>query len=127
MSKKASKKSGKSRSARPKPTQRKTVLTPPSPPTKMAGTTLAKPLTSSRKRRSGTKLARVIAMLRARGGTTIVAMMQATGWQQHSVRGFLAGVVHKKLGLNLMSEPGESGRVYRIDDRKVDATINKAD
>ena len=40
--------------------------------------------------------------------------MAVTGWQQHSVRGFLAGIVRKKLGLNLVSEPGESGRVYRI-------------
>jgi len=38
------------------------------------------------------------------------------GWQQHSVRGFLAGVVRKRLGLNLGSEPGECGRVYRIID-----------
>ena len=53
-------------------------------------------------------------MLQDRAGTTIAAIMAATGWQQHSVRGFLAGVVRKKLGLNLVSEPGESGRVYRI-------------
>jgi len=68
------------------------------------------------KTRVGTKNAQVIAMLQDRAGTTIVAIMAATGWQQHSVRGFLAGVVRKKLGLNLVSEPGESGRVYRIID-----------
>jgi hypothetical protein len=61
-----------------------------------------------------TKNAQVVAMLQDRAGTTIAAIMAATGWQQHSVRGFLAGVVRKKLGLNLVSEPGESGRVYRI-------------
>ena len=44
--------------------------------------------------------------------------MTATGWQQHSVRGFLAGVVRKKLGLNLVSEPTDKGRVYRIKDGK---------
>jgi len=43
-----------------------------------------------------------------------VAIMAATGWQPHSVRGFLAGVVRKKLGLNLVSDPGEGGRIYRI-------------
>lgn len=42
-------------------------------------------------------------------------MMNATGWQQHSVRGFLAGVVRKKLRLNLTSEKLDDGRrVYRI-------------
>ena len=66
------------------------------------------------KARSGTKNAQVVTMLRDQAGTTIAAIMAATGWQQHSVRGFLAGVVRKKLGLNLVSEPGESGRVYRI-------------
>jgi hypothetical protein len=68
------------------------------------------------KTRAGSKSAQIVAMLQDRAGTTIAAIMAATGWQQHSVRGFLAGVVRKKLGLNLVSEPGESGRVYRIID-----------
>jgi hypothetical protein len=66
------------------------------------------------KMRPGTKNARVIAMLQDRSGTTIGAIMAATGWQQHSVRGFFAGVVRKRLGLNLVSEPSDGGRVYRI-------------
>ena len=57
------------------------------------------------------------AMLRAPDGATIAAMARATKWQPHSVRGFLAGVVRKKLGLTLVSANGESGRVYRITDR----------
>jgi uncharacterized protein DUF3489 len=65
-----------------------------------------------------TKHARIIAMLRKPAGTTIAAIMTATDWQQHSVRGFLAGVVRKKLGLNLVSEQTDKGRVYRIKDGK---------
>ena len=60
----------------------------------------------------GTKQERVLALLKE--GTTIAAIMKATGWQQHSVRGFFAGVVRKKLRLNLTSKKTETGRVYRI-------------
>ena len=74
------------------------------------------------KARAGTKHAQIIAMLQG-AGATIKAIMAATGWQQHSVRGFLAGVVRKKLGLNLVSEPGENGRVYRISDGKASSAI----
>jgi hypothetical protein len=65
-----------------------------------------------------TKHARIIAMLRKPCGATIAAIMAATDWQQHSVRGFLAGIVRKKLGLNLVSEPTDKGRIYRIKDGK---------
>ena len=68
--------------------------------------------------RPDTKHARIIAMLRTPAGATITAIMTATDWQQHSVRGFLAGVVRKKLGLNLVSEQTDKGRVYRIRDGK---------
>ena len=64
--------------------------------------------------RAESKQARIIAMLRAASGATIEAMAQATGWQPHSVRGFLAGVIRKKLGLDLVSTEAERGRVYRI-------------
>ena len=68
--------------------------------------------------RSGTKQSSAIELLRSAGGATIDALTKATGWQQHSVRGFLAGVVRKKLGLNLVSEQTDKGRVYRIKDGK---------
>jgi hypothetical protein len=68
--------------------------------------------------RPNTKHARIIAMLRLPAGTTIAAIMTATEWQPHSVRGFLAGVVRKKLGLNLVSEQTDKGRIYRIKDGK---------
>jgi hypothetical protein len=68
--------------------------------------------------RPDTKHARILAMLRTPAGATIAVIMTATEWQQHSVRGFLAGVVRKKLGLNLLSELTDKGRVYRIKDNK---------
>src|SRR5215467_9590701 len=67
--------------------------------------------------RTENKQGRILAMLHAPSGVTIDAMMHATGWQQHSVRGFLAGVVRKKLGFNLVSAATEGGRFYRITDR----------
>jgi hypothetical protein len=67
---------------------------------------------------SKTKHERIIAMLRTSAGATIASLVAATEWQQHSVRGFLAGVVRKKLGLNLVSEQTDKGRVYRIRDGK---------
>jgi hypothetical protein len=57
-------------------------------------------------------------MLRKPAGATIAAIMAVTGWQQHSVRGFLAGVVRKNLGLNLVSDQTDKGRIYRIKDGK---------
>ena len=71
-----------------------------------------------------TKNDRIIAMLRTPAGATIAAIVVATEWQRHSVRGFLAGVVRKKLGLNLVSEQTDKGRVYRIRDGKASSPVS---
>lgn len=65
--------------------------------------------------RRDSKRARIIAMLQTPAGATIEAMTRASGWQQHSVRGFLAGVVRKKLKLKLRSDKIDSQRTYRIE------------
>ncbi len=74
-----------------------------------AVTTKAK-ATSSRSSKQET----VLGLLRQPKGTTIDAIMKATDWQQHSVRGFFAGVIKKKLKLTLTSDKVDGTRIYKI-------------
>ena len=105
-------KSAKKSPTRPSPKSpsatRTKPLQEPAQPTAPRSTGVSKKIASS-------KQAQVIAMLQSASGATIAAMMQQTGWQQHSLRGFLAGVVRKRLKLKLNSMKVEGDRVYRID------------
>jgi Protein of unknown function (DUF3489) len=91
------------------------MATPRSTSTKRSAAATRKGSRGEASRRDGSKQSRVVEMLRRKQGSTIPAIIKATGWQPHSVRGFFAGVVRKKLGLTLVSEKTGSERVYRIE------------
>ena len=73
------------------------------------------PIKAAPRTRENTKQAQIIAMLQRPEGATISQIVEATGWQQHTVRGTFAGTLKKKLGLLIVSEKdSQANRVYRI-------------
>ncbi len=75
----------------------------------------AEPVKAAPRTRDNTKQAQIIAMLQRPEGATISQIVEATGWQPHTVRGTFAGAFKKKLGLTLSSSKDEHGqRVYRV-------------
>ena len=65
--------------------------------------------------REGSKKAEVLELLRRKQGVTLAEIMKATGWQKHSVRGFLSGAVGKKMGLEVTSFRNDDGeRTYKV-------------
>jgi len=65
--------------------------------------------------RASSKKADILALLQRRGGATLEELMLATGWQAHSLRGFISGAIGKKMGLAVESAKREGGgRVYAI-------------
>ena len=64
------------------------------------------------------KLDTIIALLKRPKGATLEDMMEATGWQRHSIHGTLSGTIKKKRGLLLITDYGERGRMYRIADAR---------
>ena len=75
---------------------------------------LGKPGTSAGPQLAGTKSETVLALLRRPGGATLMALMAATGWQAHSLRGFISGQLSKKMRLKVKSVKREGERVYSI-------------
>jgi Protein of unknown function (DUF3489) len=70
--------------------------------------------------RAGSKKNKVLALLKRRQGATLKELMKATGWQAHSVRGFLSGSIAKKMGFTVKSEKRDDGeRVYSVWDYTV--------
>jgi hypothetical protein len=81
---------------------------------KIRSTAAARQIAHHHQTRANSKQARVLALLRGPSGASIASVVRCTGWQPHTVRGFLAAVVRKKLGLRLESEKTDGERVYRI-------------
>ena len=75
----------------------------------------AKGATKAKGSRKGSKTAQILDLLKRPGGVSSKELMETTGWQAHSVRGFLSGTVGKKLGLTVVSTKGENGeRTYSV-------------
>jgi hypothetical protein len=86
--------------------------TPASKRTTAAKPRARKPAIATPPAPTGTKQSQLLAMLRSPGGGTIAQMTALTGWQPHTVRGTISGVLRKRLHLNVVLDPGT--RVYRI-------------
>lgn len=92
------------------------AVPPVKPPTRAARPAKTKPLPVVVATPVGSKQSQLLAMLRSPAGATIEQMMSLTGWQAHTVRGAISGVLRKRLGLNVVCTPDPAGgaRIYRV-------------
>ena len=97
--------------AEPKPKKKKVSK----PHTAATTKATAKKTPKSSGKREGTKTTIVLDLLKRKDGATVAELMAATGWQQHSLRGFLSGALKKRMGLKIASSKSETGeRSYMI-------------
>ena len=107
----------KTKAAPAKAATKARVAKPPAPvaPAKGKPARKAQPEKKAAPAPHGSKTAKVLDLLKRPGGVTLKELMKATGWQAHSVRGFLSGTVSKKLGLTVTSSKAEDGeRTYSV-------------
>jgi hypothetical protein len=111
------KKSASQASPRRKTSAGKSVIKNSSRPARSAGTKkrVAKPQGAPQSEPNPSKSAQVLLLLGRKDGATLPELMAATGWQAHSVRGFLSGTVRKRLQLALQSKRSDTGRSYWIE------------
>lgn len=99
----------------PDPTKKRVTRNQRTPVSNRANIMPAPPAPSSGPSQRATKQNACLRLLARPDGATIQDLQSATGWQSHSVRGFLAGAVKKKLGLTLVSSKAEGDlRRYRV-------------
>jgi hypothetical protein len=79
-----------------------------------AGAKPAKPAKNGKRARQGSKTAKVLDLLKRPTGATGADLMKATGWQAHSVRGFISGVLGKKMRLKITSTIEDGERRYAL-------------
>ena len=112
--------SNKSDTTRPATADAKPSRAPKRPPADTPAHQTKKPKSAAPAKKAatperGTKTAKILALLKRPGGASLQQLRKATGWQAHSVRGFLSGTLKKNMGLRVTStKPQDGERTYRI-------------
>ena len=83
------------------------------------------PRSARKDAREGSKTAAILDLLKRPNGATAKELLKATGWQPHSLRGFISGTLGKKMGLTVTSTKGEDGRQQAIDFARIEASEAK--
>lgn len=87
---------------------------PQMPKGRAAKKAIGQAVKTSDRKRNGSKSEQMVELLKRKGGVTAAELMKKAGWKAHSVRGFIAGHVKKKLGLSVVATKTDDGMSYRI-------------